>query len=92
MTAKKKGEHSQTVHYSGFLDMAARNTWPHSTLEKKKKEQSLSVSIMPFDLSMHAFFFYLRGLMLTLAAVLKAVIKPSFHYRFTNALCAVTCG
>lgn len=53
----KKGEHSQTVHYSGFLDMAAQTAWPHSTL--KKKEQSLSVSIIPFDLNMHTFFFYL---------------------------------
>lgn len=64
----KKGEHSQTVHYSGFLDMAAQTTWPHSTLGEKKKEQSLSVSIIPFDLSMHTFFFLL---MLTLAAVLQ---------------------
>lgn len=73
--------------------MAAQTAWPHSTLEKKK-EQSLSVSIIPFDLSMHTFFFLFVMIDAYFGCRVTAVIKRSFHYRFTSprALCAVTCG
>lgn len=37
----KRRECSQTVHYLGFLDMAAQTTWPHSSLEKKKSKNKV---------------------------------------------------
>lgn len=49
-------EESQTIHYLGFLDMTAQTTWPHSSFTKR--QESLTVSIILFDLSRHIFFFF----------------------------------
>lgn len=52
--------------------MAAQTTWPHSTLEKKKKKRTKSVSVNYSVWFKHAYiFFFLGGLMLTLAAALR---------------------
>lgn len=53
--ASKRRECSQTVHYLGFLDMAAAYM-ASFFFRKKKQEQSLTASIIPFDLSRHIFF------------------------------------
>lgn len=91
--ASKRRECSQTVHYLGFLDMAAQTTWPHSSLEKKKaRRKSDGVNYSVWFQQAYLFFWFV-GIDSECACCVTAVINCSFHYSFTSAhvLCINIC-